>query len=261
MPLTTFPILEVDNLHLEYRLLNPDADGPTLVLLHEGLGSVALWRDFPDELAARTGRPVFVYSRAGYGGSSYRALPWPLDYMQQEGTTGLSRVLHAAGIARYVLIGHSDGASIALVHAGTAPTKSIVGVVVMAPHVFIEDLGLASIRAAHAAYLTSDLRARLQKYHRDNVDCAFHGWSGTWLDSAFRSWNLESYLRDIRVPVLQIQGEGDQYGSAAQLQAIERGVRGAVTTHLLADCRHAPQFEQPIRTLAAIASFIEAVGS
>lgn len=228
---------------------------PTLVLLHEGLGCVALWRDFPLTLAARTGCPVFAWSRAGYGQSSPRPAPWPLDYMQAEGLA-LPTLLTEAGIGDCVLVGHSDGASIALVAAGATRDPRIRGVVLMAPHVFTEDEGLASIEAAQRAYREGELRRRLARYHGENVDCAFEGWSGAWLDPAFKRWNLEAYLSGIRVPVLQIQGKEDQYGTALQLDAIARQVSGPVDTHLLADCKHAPAQEQPSLTLSLIADFL-----
>lgn len=233
---------------------------PTLVLLHEGLGCVALWRQFPEQLAEATGCPVFLYSRAGYGGSSPRDLPWPLDYMQQEGLHGLPAVLDTAGIGPCVLIGHSDGASIALVHAGGLADPRVRGLVLMAPHVFTESEGLASIRAARAAYETGDLRDRLARYHGANVDCAFRGWSDSWLHPDFVRWNLEAFLPGIRVPLLQIQGREDQYGSEAQLAAIARLAGGPVDTHVLDACRHAPQFEQPAQTLALVAAFVSACG-
>lgn len=250
-PLPEGPVLEV-------RRVAPAASpsAPTLVLLHEGLGCVALWRQFPEQLALATGCPVFLYSRAGYGGSSPRALPWPLDYMQQEGLHGLPAVLDAAGIGPCVLVGHSDGASIALVNAGGVADSRVRGLVVMAPHVFTESAGLASIRAARDAYETGDLRARLARYHGTNVDCAFRGWSDSWLHPDFVRWNLEAFLPGIRVPLLQIQGREDQYGSEAQLETIARLAGGPVNTHVLDACRHAPQFEQPAQTLALVAAFV-----
>ena len=255
MDTAKFTHLEVGEASLETRFIPGRSDVPTLVLLHEGLGCVALWRDFPAQLAARTGCPVLAWSRQGYGNSSPRELPWPLDYMQQEGAA-LSRVLDAAGVGDCILIGHSDGASIALVAAGSVGAARIRGLVVMAPHVFTESGGLESIRAAKQAYEQGDLRQRLQKYHGANVDCAFRGWAESWLHPDFVDWNIESFLAGIRVPVLQIQGRDDQYGTVAQLQAIARQASTTVTTHVLEDCKHAPQFEQPEQTLALIAAFV-----
>lgn len=252
--------LSVSGHLLESVHLPGDPALPTLVLLHEGLGCVALWRDFPARLAAASGHAVFAWSRAGYGQSSATALPWPLDYMQREGRTVVPAVLDAAGIGDCVLFGHSDGASIALVHAGVVGDPRVQGVIVMAPHVFVEEMGLASIAAARDAYASGELRAKLAKYHA-HVDCAFRGWCDSWLNPDFRSWNIEAVLPGIAVPVLQIQGEGDQYGTVAQLDAIARGVRGPCQTLLLADCRHAPHLEQPQATLDAVARFLRAAGS
>ena len=247
--------LEVLGRKLECLHLDGDTTRPTLVLLHEGLGCVALWRDFPQRLAAATGCAVFAYSRFGYGGSDAAPLPWPLDYMQREGRDVLPGVLAAAGIGDCVLVGHSDGASIALVHAATSGRVKVRGVVVMAPHVFAEDCGLESIANVRGQF-DAGLRHKLAKYHGANVDCAFRGWSESWLHPDFRRWNLEGFLPEITAPVLQIQGVDDQYGTAAQLQAIAAGVSGPCETHLLEDCRHAPQFEQPELTLALIEEFI-----
>ena len=247
--------LEVGEASLETLSIPGKPDMPTLVLLHEGLGCVALWRDFPARLAARTGCAVFAWSRPGYGNSSPRALPWPLDYMQREGLA-LPALLDAAGIGDCILVGHSDGASIALVAAGAARAPRLRGLVVMAPHVFAEESGLDSIRAAREAYVHGDLRHRLQRYHGTNVDCAFRGWSESWLNPGFLDWNLESFLPGIRVPLLQIQGRDDQYGTVAQLDAIARQSSGPVATHVLEDCRHAPHAEQSEITLTLIAEFV-----
>lgn len=246
---------------MECLRIEGDPRKPTLVLLHEGLGCVALWRDFPARLGAASGAQVFAYSRLGYGGSSARPLPWPLDYMELEGTRGLPAVLEAAGIGDCVLLGHSDGASIALVHAGLVRDPRVRGVIVIAPHVFTESMGLASIAQARLAYAEGELRARLARYHGGNVDCAFRGWCDSWLHSGFARWNIEHVLPGIGVPLLQIQGEDDQYGSPAQLEAIASAVGGPCTTLLLADCRHAPQFEQPARTLEASVDFVLGLAS
>lgn len=252
-----------DGTVLETRRVEPASrpDVPTLVLLHEGLGCVALWREFPERLSEATGCPVFLYSRAGYGASSPRELPWPLDYMQREGMHGLPAVLDAAEIGPCVLIGHSDGASIALVNAGGLADPRVRGVVVIAPHVFTEPMGLASIRAARDAYETGDLRARLARYHGDNIECAFRGWSDSWLHPDFARWNLQPYLPGIKVPLLQIQGKEDQYGSEAQLTAIACLAGGPVSTCLLEACRHAPHFERPAQTLSLIAEFVSGLTS
>ncbi len=234
----------------------PD-DAPTLVFLHEGLGCVGMWRDFPEKLAAVTGLGALVYSRRGYGRSDPCALPRPLDYMQRHASTTLPRVLEVAGIKRAILVGHSDGASIALVYAGAqAEGTRLAGLILEAPHVFCEELSVRSIAQAREAYETGDLRRRLARYHGDNVDCAFWGWNRAWLDPAFMNWNIEDYLPAIRTPALIIQGLDDQYGTKAQVDAIVHGSGGPVEVVMLDDCAHSPHREQEARTLDAMADFI-----
>jgi pimeloyl-ACP methyl ester carboxylesterase len=241
------PSLEINDL--------PGA-APALVFLHEGLGSVAMWRDFPGRVAAATGRRTLVYSRAGYGRSAPLTAPRRPDYMHREALEALPALRTARGLADPVLIGHSDGASIALIHAGAGHRVS--GIVAMAPHVFVEDVTIRSIEAAREAWRTTDLRARLQRYH-DDVDGAFRGWNDAWLDPAFRDWNIETYLSTIACPVLAIQGRDDEYGTMAQLDAIERQVRGPVRRLELDNCRHSPHRDQPEATLAAITGFVASI--
>jgi pimeloyl-ACP methyl ester carboxylesterase len=232
-----------------------DAALPVLVFLHEGLGCVALWRDFPDQLAQATGLPALVYSRIGYGGSSPCTLPRPITYMHDEGKTVLPELLAALGIRSHILIGHSDGASIALIYAGAAARDGLLGVAALAPHTFCEEISVTSIRAAGKAYAEGDLRTRLAKYHGDNVDCAFRGWCEAWLAPAFLHWNIEDYVDRIAVPVLVIQGEEDEYGTAAQVETIVRRLPGRAEALLLPACGHSPQRDQTARTLAALAGF------
>jgi pimeloyl-ACP methyl ester carboxylesterase len=232
----------------------PPGAAPTIVMLHEGLGCVALWRDFPERLAAATGWGVFAYSRAGYGRSDAVDLPRPLDYMTREARVSLPAVLDAIGFEQGILLGHSDGASIAAIYAGDRVDERVCGLVLMAPHVFTERAGLASIEAARLAYGTSDLRARLEKYHA-NVDSAFLGWNGAWLDPGFKTWNIEAFVDRWRVPALLIQGADDQYGTLAQIHAIEARTPAPVESLILEGCRHSPQLEQPAATLRAIAGF------
>ena len=249
--------ISVEGTTLECRWVGAATAGQaSLVLLHEGLGSVSLWRDFPDRLAALTGREVFAYSRRGYGGSDGIELPRPLDYQDREAAL-LPRVLEAAGIERAVLIGHSDGATIALAHAATAPAD-LVAVVAMAPHSFVEGLTLAGIRAAREAYLAGPLRARLARHHGDQVDSAFWGWNDAWLDPGFTRLDLRPRLAEIRVPLLVIQGEEDEYGTALQVETIVDAVAGARPL-LLPDCRHSPHRDQPERVLAAIGDFLAGI--
>jgi pimeloyl-ACP methyl ester carboxylesterase len=232
----------------------PPGSAPTIVMLHEGLGCVALWRDFLAKLAAATGWGVFAYSRAGYGASDPVDLPRPLDYMTREARFSLPEVLDAIGFKRGILLGHSDGASIAGIYAGEHREDRVEGLVLMAPHVFTEGPGLASIAEAKRDYEVGDLRQKLAKYHRD-VDNAFHGWNGAWLDPAFKAWNIEAHVERWRVPALLIQGADDQYGTLAQIRAIEQRAPTAVTNLILEDCRHSPQIEQPQATLDAVVSF------
>jgi pimeloyl-ACP methyl ester carboxylesterase len=227
---------------------------PTIVMLHEGLGCVALWRDFPQKLAAATGWGVFAYSRAGYGGSERIDLPRPLDYMSREARFGVPAALEAVGLQRGILLGHSDGASIAAIYAGEHPDERIRGLVLMAPHVFTEEPGLASIAEARRAYEAGDLRVRLAKYH-EHVDNAFWGWNRAWLDPGFKAWNIEDAVGRWRVPALVIQGVDDQYGTLKQIRAIEARSPAPVKSLVLEACRHSPQVDQPQATLDAIVRF------
>jgi pimeloyl-ACP methyl ester carboxylesterase len=234
-----------------------------LVLLHEGLGSVSMWRDFPDALVERTGCPAFVYSRAGHGTSPPPDAPRGIRFMHDEATIVLPALLDAFRIERPILIGHSDGGSIALIHAGTAfssqaDRKRPRGLILLAPHVFVEDCSIASIERMRALYATADLRARLAKYHA-NVDAAFRGWNDVWLDPAFRSWNIEEYLPAIRCPVLVLQGEDDEYGTRAQVEAIAEQVGGPVATELLPRCGHSPHRDQRELVVERIAAFTDTI--
>ena len=240
---------------LEARCFGPSPEtAPTLVLLHEGLGSAGLWRDFPDRLAQATGWGTFAFSRQGYGASGPCALPRPLDYMEREATRALPLVLDAIGLRRGVLLGHSDGASIAALHAGTVPDHRVRGLVLLAPHVFVEAVSLRSIAAAREAYDRGELRARLARHHAD-PDAAFRGWCDAWLDPGFRAWDIRAALDYIRVPVLAIQGAEDEYGTPAQLAALA-AVPAPVEAHLLPGCRHAPHLDRPDETIALVADFI-----
>src|SRR5271165_381745 len=236
----------------------PPGTAPTIVLLHEGLGCVALWRDFPAKLAAATGWGVFAYSRAGYGQSDAIDLPRPLDYMSREAVLSLPEVLDTIGFERGILLGHSDGASIAAIYAGEHDDERVRGLVLMAPHVFTEAPGLAAIAEARDAYRAGDLRARLAKHHA-HVDCAFCGWNGAWLDPKFEAWNIEASVGRWRIPALLIQGADDQYGTLAQIWAIEARSSAPVESLILERCRHSPQFEQPEATLGAVVAFCAAI--
>lgn len=232
----------------------PDA-APTLVLLHEGLGSVSTWRDFPKRLAEATGCGALVYSRAGYGGSDPVPLPRPLRFMHDEAAV-LHEVLDAADVRDAVLVGHSDGASIAVIHAGSGAPARVRGLALLAPHVFVEDVTVRSIERAAESYRIGDLRRALERHHGANVDVAFWGWNRAWLDPGFRSWNLEEFLPAIRVPVVLIQGQDDEYGTLRQLDAIGSGCAGPVRRLVLPRCGHAPHRDEPEETLRALADFV-----
>jgi pimeloyl-ACP methyl ester carboxylesterase len=249
----------IDRRFLETAWWGPGPDrAPTLVLLHEGLGCVALWRDFPEALVAATGCGVFAWSRFGYGGSDPVTLPRPMSYMHDEALTVLPRVLDAAGVRRAVVIGHSDGGSIAAIHAGAVRDPRVCGLVLIAAHFFVEELNIASIAAIRATYEEGDLRARLARYHRD-VDVAFRGWNDAWLDPRFRAFDITEHVSRIRVPILALQGSEDPYGTAEQLRVLERVALCPVETRLIAGARHAPHLEAKDATLAAIVPFVRRV--
>lgn len=232
----------------------PPEAAPTLVLLHEGLGCVALWRDFPAALADATGCGVFAYSRFGYGQSDGKPLPWPLSYMQDEAREVLPLVLDAAGIRSAVLVGHSDGGSIAACYAGTVRDARLRGLVLIAAHFFVEQQNIASIRRIHDEYAQGELRSRLAKYHRD-VDCAFRGWNDSWLAPGFHEFDITGCLSAIDVPILALQGADDPYGSEAQLRVLQRHARAPVEAMMIDGARHAPHLEARDVTLAAITHF------
>ena len=240
-------------------------DRPVLVFLHEGVGCISAWRDFPETLARRTGCSALVYSRWGYGRSDPVTLPRPLTYMHDEGAT-LTELLDACSLHRTILVGHSDGGSIALLHAGraratadAATAERVCGLILEAPHVFCEDISVRSIASIRRVYEESDLRDRLRKHHGSNVDGAFWGWNQAWLDPEFRRWNIEACLANIRVPVLVIQGEDDEYGTLAQIDSIEQRADGPVTRCILPNCGHAPHRDQREATLDAMARFIRTI--
>ncbi len=246
--------LTIGDAQLEYRVSGDAAAPPAIVMLHEGLGSAALWGSFPDALAAATGVTVFAYSRAGYGASTPVALPRPLCYMHDEAKQVLPPLLDAIGFRRGLLLGHSDGASIAAIYAGSMQDHRVRGLVLIAPHFIVEDSGLAAIREARTAYEQGDLRARLARWHK-HVDVAFQGWNGAWLDPAFRAWDISERLAYIRVPVQIVQGENDQYGTVRQIEIAQEECYCPVEVALIAQAGHSPQRDRPEAALAAIAGF------
>ena len=248
--------VRVDDHRLEYRWFGARAlEGPVLVFLHEALGSAGLWRDFPAALADATGLPAMAYSRRGFGGSDPRHLPLPADYLDAEADRALPGILAALGIRRPILVGHSDGATIALMHAGSARGRQVAGVVAEAPHVFVEEETLAGIREALPAY-RGGLRDRLLRHHGEQTDAVFHGWHDTWQTAEFRNWNCLDRLPRITCPTLVIQGEGDQYGTRKQLDAIAGAVAGRVETIMLPDCGHSPHRDRRDTVLPMMARFV-----
>ncbi len=240
---------------LTYRWIGPPpSDAPTLVFLHEGLGSVTQWRDFPDAVAAGTGCGALVYNRRGHGTSDPLEGPRAADFMHDEATGDLPAVLHALGVTRPILVGHSDGASIALIYAGSrlGPLEALV---LEAPHVFVEDLSVESIARMKTIYDGTDLPTRLARHHGANTERMFRGWNDVWLSPAFRDWNIEPYLSRIDCPVFVLQGEDDEYGTVAQVEAIARQTRDCQTL-VLADCGHAPHLDQREAAEQAMGAFV-----
>ena len=250
-------------LTIEYRWLNPELRAaPVAVFLHEGLGSIAMWRDWPQTLCDQLGMRGLVYSRPGYGRSTPRPhdTKWPVDFMTGEARDVLPALLDTLGVdaderARMWIIGHSDGGSIALLYASSFPA-ALAGVVAIAPHVFVEDLSVTSIAQAKLAYEQTDLREKLSRYHAD-VDSAFYGWNDIWLDPAFRAWRIVDTLSSIRCPLLAVQGYDDHYGTMAQIETIAAQVPHAQLAKLDA-CGHSPHRDAPRALNAAIASFVDA---
>jgi pimeloyl-ACP methyl ester carboxylesterase len=239
---------------LEYRRIAAAVDSPTLVFLHEGLGSINQWRDFPARIVAGTGLSAIVYARYGHGQSDVLQQPHGVDFMHRDALESLPEFLRQLGIERPILIGHSDGASIALIYAGAG--HPLQGLVAMAPHVFVEDISIQGIVAAKRAFETTDLPQKLARYHRDPLK-TFYGWNDVWLAPEFRSWNIEGSLPAIKCPLLAIQGYGDEYGSMAQVDAIARQVSGPVEMLKLEHCGHSPQQDQPEIVARAIVEFVK----
>jgi len=253
----TLRILDTDLEIVRLASAHPRPGAPAMVLLHEGLGSISLWRDFPQQLADATGCEAVVYSRYGYGRSTpRRGEARSPRYMHDEALQVLPALLEALELDRPFLVGHSDGGSIALIHAGGTPGP-LSGVVVMAPHVMVEEVTLAGIREAVKIYGSTDLPSRLSRHHRD-ADSVFRAWHEIWLSPAFRDWNIEEYLPRIACPVMAIQGEDDEYGTLAQIDRIA-GLAPDVDLVKLADCRHSPHRDQPGAILEAVSGFVARV--
>jgi pimeloyl-ACP methyl ester carboxylesterase len=240
---------------LEYESI--DGAEPALVFLHEGLGSTRLWRGFPERVAKATGCRVVVYDRYGYGASEVlQEEKIGVRFMHDEALKALPDLLSGLALGSPILVGHSDGASIALIHAGSG--HPLRGLALLAPHVFVEQGNLQSIRKIKAVFETTDLPQRLGKYHADPRK-TFYLWNDAWLDPEFERWNIEEYLPGIRCPVLAIQGEDDEYGTMAQLEAIRRQVRGPCELLELPACGHSPHRDQPEKVLSSVSEFIRKI--
>jgi len=249
--------IAVQGHRLEYRFVRvAPVDAPVIVFLHEGLGSVAMWRDFPDRIAHAAGCNALIYSRYGYGGSDPLTTARDVRFMHDEALYALPEMLDKLGVVRPILFGHSDGASIALIHAGVG-ARPVMTEILMAPHVLVEDITIENIEAAKHAFETSDLPQKLAKYHA-NVDLTFRGWNDIWLHPAFRTWNIEEFVPKVACPILVIQGEDDEYGTMDQVARIERSAAD-VEVLKLADCGHSPHRDKPDAVIAATVRFIDRV--
>ena len=249
------PCVEIEGVNLDYERIEGTArSAPCFVMLHEGLGSVALWKDFPSQLARATGATVVAYSRAGYGRSAPIQGARTVRYLHDEALQVLPAFLDALAIENPMLFGHSDGGSIALIHAGGS-ARGVRGIIALAPHVMVEDITVTNIAAARVDYETGNLRARLARYH-DNVDATFWGWNDIWLNPDFRAWNIEEYLPRVTCPVLAIQGEDDEYGTMAQIDLIAQAVPN-IETLKLARCGHSIHRDQPQAVLSAVTRWMD----
>ena len=247
--------IDVDGIGIEYRWIGPRS-GPVVVFLHEGLGCVTTWRDFPDRVADASGLGVVVYSRWGYGGSDPRPLPWPVDHMEGEATTRLPVLLDALDVGERILWGHSDGGTVALVYAGTQDDPLLRGVISVAAHVFAgEPIGMASIEAIRGEHATGELDERLARHHAD-PDGAFHGWADTWAHLDTSGWSVESHLAGVAVPTLVVQGSADEYGTLRQVDAICAGIGSGATRRVLDGCGHRPHVDAPDEMLAETLAFL-----
>jgi len=256
MTLADEGFLDLPPHRLEYRMIGPRAEAaPTIVMLHHGLGCVGLWREFPEQLAAATGAGVFLYSRAGCGKSSPGILPRSVSFMEEEALEVLPRVLEAIGFQRGILLGHSDGGSIATIYAGSIPDHRVRGLVLLAPHFFTEDVTVSEIRRTREEFATGTLRERLGRWHAD-VDGAFLSWVEPWLNPDFRKWDITEALGYIRVPILVVQGANDEYGTLKQVEAAKEECYCPVETLVLPGVGHSPHRDAPKEVLDAAAGFI-----
>lgn len=230
-------------------------EAPTLVFLHDGLGAAGSWSRFAPDLAAALGCGALVYSRAGYGASDPVPLPRPVEFMHHEALVVLPGILEGHGIRRAVLVGHSDGASISLIHAARASTRDrVLALALEAPHVFVEPLTVSSIAALRERY--EEVREKLERLHGPGTDATFEGWADVWLRPEFLAWDIQDLLPSVACPVLVVQGEEDEFGTVRQVEAIARRASGPVETVLLPGCGHSPHFQRREETLAAMTAFL-----
>jgi len=255
--LTNFLTLNSKKIEIQWHQKG-QKDHPTLIFLHEGLGCTRMWKDFPLKVSQKTGCPVLVFSRFGYGNSDPCPLPWKINFMHKEALRILPEIIKKTQIKKYILIGHSDGGSIGIIFAGdqyAQELKGLKGLITLAAHVFCEKITVDCIRQAKIDYEHHNLKQGLAKYHGQNTDNAFWGWNDVWLNPQFMNWNIKKYLNRIQVPMLAIQGINDQYGTQKQLESIKNRVKH-VETFLLDDCRHSPHTDQPEKVLKLMTQFI-----
>ena len=250
------PFLDVDGVRIHHQVIEGPIVAPALVFLHDGLGSLELWREFPRHLSEATGHVAVVYSRQGHGWSDVLGRPRSADFMEHEAMVVLPRILERLDVARPVLVGHSDGASISLLHAANHPVAAVVAI---APHVFVEPESLRGADAALEAFETGDMAGRMARYHRD-PDATFHAWHDLWSSAAFANWNIEHEVGTVDRPVLLVQGGMDAYGTVAQLDAIESQVGGDVERLWLEECGHAPHLERSDVVIRTVVQFVGRYG-
>ncbi|RZB36417.1 MAG: hypothetical protein SRB2_02242 [Desulfobacteraceae bacterium Eth-SRB2] len=243
---------------IEFRSDLIATDRPTLVFLHEGLGCIELWRDFPKTLCEATGCSGLVYDRKGYGGSEKFEDPWPTDYLQKESLTYLPQLLKECNIDHTILIGHSDGGSIALITAAIHGNL-VCAIITEAAHIFVEEQTITGIRKAVEAFETTPLKEKLTRYHKENTETIFYRWADRWLSPEFLKWNIERYLPKIICPTLVLQGCDDEYGTPAQIQGIVGHVSGPVYSKLIPDCRHIPHYQAKNAVLSEMTQFIKTI--
>ncbi len=244
---------------LEFKVIGDlTSNKLSLVLLHEGLGSVSMWKNVPEKIYDNTGYNVVIYSRAGYGKSSTVKLPRPLDYMSIEAKKYLPEVLNQLHLKKYILIGHSDGGTIAALNSSLNLSNDLKGVILVAPHFFIEKFNIESIKEIRNKYKKHGLREKLSRYH-DNVDNAFYGWCDTWLNPKFHSWDITNEIQNIKKPVFAIQGNADPYGSVKQIEVLEKKLYVNLSKLILDNCGHNPFFERTEESIKSIKSFINEI--